>query len=74
MEESLKKIKQIQIYDFVYKGDSVLHRGLMAQELKQVIPSAVVSGDNLVISNKEIIGYLIDSIKCLAQKIEELTA
>lgn len=73
IEESLEKINKIKTYDFVYKGDSVLHRGVMAQELREVIPAAVVIGETYNISNKEIIGYLIDSVKCLTARIEQLT-
>lgn len=72
--ESLKKINDIKTYDFVYIEDlkKTIHKGVMAQELHKVIPSAVNIGDNYTISNKELIGYLIDCVKSLTQSIEEI--
>lgn len=71
---SLKKINEIKTYDFVYIEDlkKTIHKGVMAQELHEVIPSAVNVGENYTISNKELIGYLIDCIKSLTQSIEEI--
>jgi len=47
----------------------------MAQELHEIIPSAVdinsIHGEYTV-SNKELIGYLIDCVKSLYQSIAEL--
>ena len=73
MQESLSKINKIKIYNFTYKNDTTVHRGVMAQQLREIIPSAVNVGEDYTISNKEIIGYLIDSVKCLTSKIEELS-
>lgn len=72
--ESLDKINQIKIYDFVYISDEhcISHRGMMAQELHKVIPSAVNVSDEYTVSNKELIGYLIDSVKSLTMRIEEM--
>ena len=72
--ESLKKINQIKTYDFVYKDDDkkIIHKGVMAQELSEVIPSAVNIGEEYTISNKEIIGYLIDAVKSLSDSITEI--
>lgn len=79
-EDSLNKICDINIYDFTYKKDDkkIIHKGLMAQELRKIIPSAVNINesddfDDLhTISNKEIIGYLIDCIKALKYEINKL--
>jgi hypothetical protein len=79
--DSLQKICNIKTYDYMYKDDNnnTIHRGLMAQELAEIIPSAVEIEntekfeDLHVISNKELIGYLIDSIKELNKKINDLT-
>lgn len=72
VQDSLNKVNQIKTYDFTYKNDSIVHRGVMAQQLREIIPSAVIIGDDYTISNKEIIGYLIDSIKCLTSQVNEL--
>lgn len=73
-EESLKKINQVKTYDFVYKDDDkkIIHKGVMAQELGEIIPSAVNVGEEYTISNKEIIGYLIDSIKALSDAVNDI--
>lgn len=73
-KQSLKKINEIKTYDFVYIEDlkKTIHKGVMAQELHTVIPSAVNIGEHYTISNKELIGYLIDCVKSLTQSIEEI--
>lgn len=82
--ESLNKICQIKTYEFVYKNDTnnIIHKGVMAQEVSKIIPSAIhieKNTDNLqingyndlyTISNKELIGYLIDSIQELKNQID----
>jgi hypothetical protein len=73
-KDSLKKINEIKTYDFVYIEDlkETIHKGVMAQELHEVIPSAVNIGEHYTISNKELIGYLIDCVKSLSQSICEI--
>lgn len=77
-EESLERIAKINTYNFMYKNDSkkIIHKGLIAQELYEIIPSAIhientsELKDLYTISNKELMGYLIDCIKALKYKIE----
>ena len=77
-EESLEKVAKINTYNFIYKTDKkkIIHKGLIAQELYDIIPSAIhiensnVLNDLHTVSNKELIGYLIDCIKALKYKIE----
>lgn len=76
-EESLSKILNLNIYNFTYKNDNkkIIHTGLMAQELHKVIPSAInidKFNDIYTISNKELIGYLIDCIQLLNKRINKL--
>ena len=79
-EESLEKICKINTYNFTYKNDfkKKIHKGIIAQELYEIIPSAIhieytnEINDLHTVSNKELIGYLIDSIKALNYKIENL--
>jgi hypothetical protein len=79
-EESLEKLCKINTYNFMYKNDSKkkMHKGIIAQELHEIIPSAVhieytnEINDLYTVSNKELIGYLIDSIKALKYKIDNL--
>jgi len=72
--ESLKKIIELQTYDFTYIEDlkQQIHKGIMAQELHKIIPSAVSTGEHYTVSNKELIGYLIDCIKSLNKSIEDI--
>lgn len=72
--DSLKKITNIKTYDFIYKDDvkNQIHKGIMAQELHKIIPSAVSVGEHYTISNKELIGYLIDCIKSLNDSIIDI--
>jgi hypothetical protein len=79
-DDSLKKICNINTYNFKYINDSknIIHKGVIAQELHKIIPSAVNiektnNFDDLhTVSNKELIGYLIDSIKALKNEIEKI--
>lgn len=69
--DSLDKICKINTYNFKYINDqnNIIHKGVIAQELYDIIPSAVniETSDQIndlhTISNKELIGYLIDCIK-----------
>lgn len=77
---SLDKICKINTYNFIYRNDPLKkrHKGIIAQELYEIIPSAVHienSGeieDLYTVSNKELIGYLIDSIKALKYKLDNI--
>ena len=79
-EESLKKICNLKTYNFRYHNDSnnIVHKGVIAQELYHIIPSAVNIEKNdkyddlHTISNKELIGYLIDCVKALKYDVEKL--
>ena len=79
-DDSLKKICNINTYNFKYINDSknIIHKGVIAQELHKIIPSAVNiektnNFDDLhTVSNKELIGYLIDCIKALKFDIEKI--
>ena len=72
--DSLHKIIELKTYDFTYIEDlkQQIHKGIMAQELYQIIPSAVSTGEHYTVSNKELIGYLIDCIKSLNESINEI--
>ena len=76
-KKSLDVVNKIKTYDFVYTSDEkeILHKGVMAQELHRIVPSAVnidTSKDEYTVSNKDLIGYLIDSIKSLTKTVDEL--
>lgn len=79
-EDSLDKICNINTYNFKYINDNknTIHKGVIAQELYKIIPSAVnieksdKFEDLHTVSNKELIGYLIDSIKALRIEIKNI--
>ena len=79
-QDSLEKICKIKTYNFKYINDqnNVIHKGVIAQELYDIIPSAInieTSGkfnDLHTISNKELIGYLIDCVKYLNIELTNL--
>ncbi len=72
--ESLEKINMVNTYDFYYTNDEkkTIHKGVMAQELHAVIPSAVNVSDDYTVSNKDLMGYIIDSIKSLTETVNDL--
>jgi hypothetical protein len=74
IHKSLSKINRVNTYDFYYTNDEkkTVHKGVMAQELHSVIPSAVNVSDEYTVSNKDLIGYLIDSIKALSASVEDI--
>lgn len=79
-KESLNLISKLQPKTYTFDKDAVkkynlgsgIHRGLIAQEVKEVIPS-VVSGNNelLKINYLELIPDLIGAIKACNEKIEK---
>jgi hypothetical protein len=74
--ESLEKLKNVKTYDFIYTNDEkkIVHKGVMAQELHKIIPSAVNvdEKEEYTVSSKDLMGYLIDSIKSLSDSVKEL--
>lgn len=81
--DSLDRICKIKTYDYNFKRDinKKIHHGVIAQELKEIIPSAVNVSNALdeynipdlhTVSNKEITAYLIDSIKELNGIIHDM--
>ena len=81
-EESFNKIMDINIIDYNFIADSEkrTHRGVIAQELAEVIPSAInISekdgiSDFHAVSSKELVGYLISSLQHMNTKFEELNS
>ena len=81
-EESFNKIMNVNIvdYNFIADSDKKVHRGVIAQELAEVIPSAINISekdgieDFHAVSSKELVGYLISSLQHMNTKFEELNA
>jgi hypothetical protein len=81
-EDSYNKINKLEIvdYNFISDEQKISHRGIIAQDLLNVIPTAVhiKSGitngveDLHTISNKEIMGHLLSAFQHLTKKVEQL--
>ena len=82
IDNALDKVSQINGYTFTYNKDNKKSAGVVAQEIEQVLPSAVNS-QKLVFHGQEDIEYktvqydqlhglLIEAIKELKAEIEEL--
>ena len=68
-------VDQLKPVSFKYKGDDTLHHGLIAEELREVIPEAVVVNDKGFtegIMYNEIVPTLILVIQSLKTKVQEL--
>ena len=80
LEESFEKIMNLNIvdYNFIKDAGKLTHRGLIAQELKEVIPNAVVISekdgykDFHGVSSKELIGHLLATVQCMNKKFNDL--
>lgn len=77
---SINQLCKINIYDYTFKYDHTnrKHKGVMAQELREIIPEAVhVFKNNLyddfhAVENKELISYMIQSIQYLKEENDQI--
>jgi hypothetical protein len=80
LEESYDKIMQLDLvdYNFIHDKEKRKHRGLIAQDLKEIIPNAVHVGENEGIkdfhsvSSKELLGYMIGALQHMNKKYDLL--
>lgn len=69
----LKEVLNLRPVNFTWKSNGVKNRGFIAQEMKEVIPEAVTMNEGIYsISTTYLIPFLVQSIKELNAKIEEL--
>ena len=76
-DEGLDKLLSIQPYNYSYKSEpETRHVGVIAQELQKIFPNAVSKDENgyLQIRFEDMFYALINSIKQLAKKIDEINA
>ena len=74
--DGLEKLLKLQPYNYEYKSKPHIHHvGVIAQELKQIFPNAVSVDDNgyFKIRFEDMFYALINSLKQLAQKIDDLS-
>ena len=80
LEESYDKIMALNLvnYNFIHDKEKKQHRGLIAQELREIIPNAVHIGENEGIedfhsvSTKELVGYMIGALQHMNKKYNDL--
>jgi hypothetical protein len=78
--ESYKNINKIEIVDYNFINDPIKkkHRGVIAQDLHKIIPTAISirSNNNIpdlhAVSSKEILGHLLSAFQFLSSKVEYL--
>ena len=81
VEDAVSKVQQLNGYTFSYKKDGKKSAGVIAQEVANVLPSAVKShdvlggeGEYLIVEYDQLTALLIESIKELKAEIDELKA
>ena len=80
LEESYDKIMQLNLvdYNFIHDEEKKTHRGLIAQELKEIIPNAVhieerdEIHDFHSVSTKELVGFMIGALQHMNKKYNDL--
>ena len=82
LENCLDKVMQLSGYEFTYNKDGKRSIGVLAQEVEQVAPTAVIEqealatrGDDTLyktVEQYQLLALLIESIKELKHEIEEL--
>jgi hypothetical protein len=82
LEESFNKVMELNIvdYNFIKDSEKTVHRGVIAQELREIIPNAVILSerdgysDFHGVSGKELIGHLLATVQCMNKKFNDLEA
>ena len=82
LEESYNKIMDLDLvdYNFIADDNKRVHRGLIAQELRKVIPDAVIISEDHGyddfhhVATKELTGYMMAAFQHLAKKFNDLEA
>ena len=77
LEETHNRVMQLQLVDYNYIGQEKIHRGLLAQTVEKIIPSAVESenrngfSDFKTVSTREVSNHMLGSIQYLSSKLDE---
>lgn len=74
IDDALNKVLQLRGVNYYNKNDNTkLKMGVIAQEVQKIIPEVINdSGEFLTVNYNSIIGLLIETVKELNNKIEEL--
>jgi hypothetical protein len=70
IESALDKVERLTGYLFNYKADPTRRRaGVVAQEVNEVLPEAVISGETLGVSYDSLVPLLIEAVKELKAEV-----
>ncbi len=72
VDKALDTVSSLRGVKFQWKEDDRVSYGVIAQELQQVLPELVSTGDIKTVNYNGIIGVLIEAVKELKAEIEEL--
>jgi hypothetical protein len=72
VEDALNKVNNLHGVKFNWKEDGRPSYGVIAQELEQVLPELVTNTDPKSVNYNGIIAVLIEAVKELTQRVEEL--
>lgn len=77
LEETHERVMSLKLVDYNYIGQTKTRRGLLAQEVEEVIPVAVETEnrngieDFKSVSNREITNHVVGSVQYLSAKLDE---
>ncbi len=80
LAETHERVMSLKLIDYNYIGNNKVHRGLIAQEVEEIIPVAVETEnrngieDFKSVSTREITNHLVGSIQYLSEKLEAALA
>lgn len=74
LENSLEKVCQLRGVSYNWKDSGVADVGVIAQEVRKVVPEVVHEGEEGILSvdHGHLIGHLIEAIKTLEKRVKEL--
>lgn len=73
LKDSLAKINQMQGVSYTFNPSGKKQVGLIAQEVKEIIPEVVsVQNDYYTLSYPNLVAVLIEAVKELSDKVEDL--
>lgn len=72
INNALNKVEAMRGVTFTKDGE--LSSGVIAQEIEQVAPELVITGDYKSVAYGNLVGYLIEAVKELSDKVKKLEA
>ena len=70
--DALEKVEALRGVTFDWKDGSGKSGGIIAQEVQEVLPTLVKEGDHLTVNYNGLVGLLIEAVKELSARVEEL--